>query len=96
MKRTRPMLVSEIIDNVIREEGLEDNMLAHRALSLWGTIVGNQINRMTTIRRVTGSTLCVHITSAAVRQELSMQKTPLLKSLNEALGKTIITDIRFI
>lgn len=90
------MLISEIIDNVVRSEGLEDNMLAHRALSVWGTVVGNRINRLTTMRRVNGSTLMVHVTSAAVRQELSMQQTPLLKAINNALGKEIITEIRFI
>lgn len=90
------MLISEIIDNVVRSEGLEDNMLAHRALSVWGTVVGNHINRLTTIRRVNGSTLMVHVASAAVRQELSMQQTPLLKAINNALGKEIITEIRFI
>ena len=96
MKRSRPMLISEIIDDVVRKEGLEDNMLAHRALTLWGNIVGNHINRLTTMRRVEGSTLMVHIGSAAVRQELSMQRTALLRAINDALGKEVITDIRFI
>lgn len=90
------MLISEIIDTVIRNEGLEDSMLAHRALSIWASVVGNHINRLTTIRRVAGSTLLVHITSASVRQELYMQRTPLLKAINDMLGKKIITDIRFI
>lgn len=96
MKRTRPMLISEIIDNVVRSEGLEDSMLAHRALTVWGSVVGNHINRLTTMRRVSGSILMVHVTSAAVRQELSMQRTPLLRAINNALGKEIITEIRFI
>lgn len=96
MKKTHPMLISEIIDNVVRNEGLEDNLLAHRALTVWGTVVGNHINRLTTMRRVAGSTLMVHITSAAVRQELYMQRTPLIKAINDMLGKEIITEIRFI
>lgn len=90
------MLISEIIDTVIRDEGLEDNMLAHRALSVWGTIVGSYINRLTTTRRVAGNTLMLHIASAAVRQELSINKTPLLRALNDALGKEVIKEIRFI
>lgn len=90
------MLIAEIIDNVVRSEGLEDNMLAHRALTIWGTIVGDYINRLTTMRRVAGSVLYVHIASAAVRQELHLQRTPLLAALNKALGKEIITEIRFI
>lgn len=96
MKRTRPMLISEIIDSVIKSEGLEDEMLAHRALSAWGSVVGNHINRLTTMRRVNGSTLLVHIASGVVREELSMQRTPLLEALNRALGKEVIKEIRFI
>lgn len=96
MKRTRPLRISEIIDNVVRSEGLEDNMLAHRALSLWGTIVGPAINRMTTERRVSNGVLLVRIASAPMRQELSMQRTPLIDAINKALGKNIITDIRFV
>lgn len=96
MKRSIPLSIGQIIDNLVRSEGLEDNLLAHRALSLWGTIVGPAINRLTTERRVAQGVLFVRITSATVRQELSMQRTPLLEALNKALGKPVITDIRFI
>lgn len=96
MKRTKPMLVGDIISEVMRSEGLEDRMLAHRALTVWGSVVGNRINRMTTMRRVSGNILMVHVTSAVVRQELSMQMTPLLAAINKSLGKEIIKEIRFI
>lgn len=91
------MLVSEIIDDVVRGRGLEDNMLAHRALSVWGDVVGTQINRLTTERRVApGGILLLHVASAPVRHELSMQLTPLLTALNARLGKEVIKEIRFV
>lgn len=97
MKRTQPLRIGEIIENVVRSEGLEDNMLAHRALTAWGSIVGPAINRLTTERRVApGGVMLVRIVSAPLRQELSMQRTPLIEALNKSLGKKIITDIRFI
>lgn len=97
MKRTGPRQIGEIIESVLRDNGLEDNMLAHRALSVWGDVVGQHINRLTTERRVApGGVLLLHVASASVRQELSMHKTPLLAAINSRLGKEVIKEIRFI
>lgn len=95
MKRTEPLRISQIVENLLKERDMEDTMLRHRALSLWPTVVGPAINRLTVERRIAGSTLMLRIVSAPLRSELAMHRTLLLKNLNQALGKEVISDIKF-
>lgn len=95
MKRTYPQSVAEIIDTLLKENHLEENLLMHRALSVWPTVVGNYINRHTVERRVAGGVVYLRIPSAAVRQELTMHRDALIQALNEAVGQPVIHDIKF-
>lgn len=96
MKRTEPLKISQIVDRLVSQQGLEDNLLAHRALGLWPAIVGQNINRLTVERRVKGTTLLLRIASSPLRHELSMHRTRLLELLNEALPRPVLTDIKFL
>ncbi|MBD5230861.1 MAG: DUF721 domain-containing protein [Muribaculaceae bacterium] len=96
MKRTEPLKISEIVDKLLRDRDMEDTLLQHRALAAWPQVVGPIINRATVERRVAGGTLWLRITSAPVRQELTMNRTALLRALNNYVGKDVITDIKFV
>jgi len=95
MKRTEPLKVSQIIDNLFKERDLEDTLLRHRALMMWPSVVGPAINRLTVERRLSGSTLLLHILSAPMRSELSMNRSALIDALNRRVGKNVISDIKF-
>jgi predicted nucleic acid-binding Zn ribbon protein len=96
MKRIQPLSIGEILNNFFKARNLEDDLLSHRALSVWTTVVGPNINRLTTERRVARGVLYVKVISAPVRQELSMQRSHLIEAINNALGKPVITEIKFI
>lgn len=96
MKRTEPLKISEIVGRLLREQNMEDALLQHRALAAWPQVVGPMINRATAERRVADGTLWLRITSAPVRQELSMNRTALLHALNNLVGKEVIHSIKFV
>lgn len=96
MKRTEPLSISQIVDNLLKSRGMEDTMLRHRALQAWPEIVGPAINRLTVARRLNGSVMLLRIASAPLRSELAMHRTPLLEAINRHVGKQVITDIKFI
>lgn len=95
MKRTEALTVKEIMDKYLRDQNLEDKMLERRALELWPVVVGNVINRRTVERRVNDGVMSMRITSGAMRSELMMCRSALIRSINNAVGKDVIRDIRF-
>lgn len=96
MKRSEAKSVGEIINELLKEQNLEDKLCEHKALDLWPKVVGPLINQRTVERRVDRGILYVRITSAPIRQELSINKTSLLATLNKAVGKDVLKEIRFI
>lgn len=93
MKRTEPHSVREIIDQLLKENNIDQQFNEQKVVYLWPEIVGQGINRYTTKRWVKNGVLYLHISSAALRNELMMSRSQLIKHINEAMGNEIIHDI---
>lgn len=96
MKRTEPLSITDILKEALSEQNLEDKLLERKALAVWTDIVGPEINRKTIERRVRNGTMAVRISSAPLRNELSMRRSIIIAALNQALGKEIIHTLRFL
>lgn len=96
MKRNYPLKISQVIEELFRDNDMEETVLMHRALAAWSVVVGPVVNRQTVERRVAAGVICVRIASAVVRQELSMQRTALISALNHAVGADVIKEIKFV
>lgn len=95
MKRTEPKSIAEIIDEVIRSQGLDGEMAGRRICFAWSDVVGPGIAKATSRRYVDGTTLHVHISSAALKNDLQYMKSTLIGRLNEAAGSEVINNIVF-
>lgn len=95
MKATEPKSIGEILNEFLDPAKLDDNINARRLEALWGEVVGPYINRQTVRRYVARRVLHVIIKSATLRNELMMNRSALVKRLNEATGADIIDDIAF-
>lgn len=93
MKRTDPMSIRQIIDQVMDHSARKNDMLEHRASYLWPDIVGQGINRLTTRRYVSRGALHVFISSAAVKGELEFQKSAIVTAINKALGQEVLHSL---
>ncbi|MDE5744440.1 MAG: DUF721 domain-containing protein [Paramuribaculum sp.] len=93
MKRTYPKKVSEIIEAALEHDGDADLLARQRASFAWCEIVGEGVNRYTSRRYVTGSTLHVYLTSAPLKHELSFHTASIMKSINSAVGRDVINEI---
>ena len=86
------------IDNLLRQylriNGLETPLLQRRLIDSWHVVTGPTVARYTQQKFIHNQTLCVKITNAALRAELSMMRSQLVKRLNEQVGSQIIADIR--
>ena len=86
--------LDEVLRKFLREEGLEVPLLQKRLVDAWEVVTGNVVSRYTAEKYIRNQTLFVKITNPALRQDLSMMRTQLVKRLNEQVGSFIISDIK--
>lgn len=87
--------LSDVLNMVLRKEGLETPLLQKRLIDGWESVTGKTVARYTGEKYIRNQTLFVKISNPALRADLSMMKSQLVKRLNESVGTMLITDIRF-
>ena len=86
--------LGEILQRLLREEGLETPLLQKRLVEAWPEVAGRMVADYTSETSIRNQTLFVKITNAALRSDLTLMRTQLVKRLNERVGAFVITDIR--
>ena len=94
MFRKWEMNVDDIVAICLRENGLETPMLQVRLVDAWDHVVGEVIARYTEEKFIRNQTLFVKISNPALRSDLSMMRSQLVKKLNDEVGSHIIAEIR--
>ena len=95
MFKRSSILIREVIMKNLREHGLETPLLQKRLVDAWPEVMGEAVNGYTANLYIRNQTLFVHLTSPALRMELSMQRQDIVRRLNEHVGNQVIADIRF-
>ena len=86
--------LGEILLKLLRDEGLETPLQQKRLIDAWETVAGPMVASYPTEWFIKNQTLFVKITNPALRHDLSMMRTQLMRRLNEQVGALIITDIK--
>ena len=94
MKRNDAEPIGKLIQQFLRQESLESPLNEQRLLDAWPQILGPAANYTSNLY-IRNQTLYVHLTSAALRQELMMGREKLVRALNQTVGATVITNIIF-
>ena len=95
MKRNNAEPIGKLIQQFLRQESLESPLNEQRLLDAWPQILGPAIASYTKELYIRNQILYVHLTSAALRQELMMGRKLLVRNLNQKVGATVITNIIF-
>lgn len=85
----------DLILRNLRQQGLETPLLQKRLIDAWPVVAGPVIARYTLNAYIMNQTLFVHLSSPALRADLSMRKTDFIRRLNAQVGSRVIVDIRF-
>ena len=86
--------INDLLNMYLRREGLETPLLQRRAVDAWDKVVGAGVARYTGAPYIKNHTLLVKIQSPALRQDLTMMRSQLVKRINEAVGSMVIADVR--
>ena len=94
MFRREVKSVADVLQQLLREEGVETPLQQKRLIDSWETVTGRIVARYTTEKFIQNQTLYVKIVNPALRQDLAMMRQQLVKRLNEQVGSFIISDIK--
>src|SRR3712207_5585537 len=95
MKRNDAEQIGKLIQQFLRRESLESPLNEQRLLDAWPQVLGPAASYTSNLY-IRNQTLYVHLTSAALRQELMMGREVLIRNLNKKVGATVITNIIFL
>lgn len=87
--------IKDLILRNLRTQGLETPLLQKRLIDAWPTVMGDVIAGYTQNLYIKNQTLFVHLTSPALRADLSMQRQEIVRRLNESVGSQVIAEVRF-
>ena len=87
--------VGELILRNLHIQGLETPLLQKRLMDAWPVVMGPMVSQYTGNVVIRNQTLYVHLTNPALRADLSMNRTELVKKLNDYVGSQVIAEIRF-
>ena len=94
MFRREVKSISELLNAYLRQEGLEVPLLQKRLIDSWEKVVGKTVASYTGNKDIRHQTLYGKILNPALRQDLSMMRTQLVKRLNAEVGSCVIADVR--
>ena len=93
---SQPKSIHKVIDNLLKNLGIETRIKESMAVAIWPDIVGNRVAAISKAERVVDGILFVKVESSTWRAELLLHREKILKKINKKLGKPVVAEIRFI
>lgn len=94
MKRKNSQMIGEVLRDIFEENTeMYEKILEIRIKRAWGVVLGDMVLQYTRSLYVKDKVLYVSLTSSVLRNELTLCRERLVKSLNEYARSTAIHDI---
>ncbi len=93
MKRTNANILSDLLKEFIKDEGLEEGLLSLRISNAWDKVVGEKYSWYTSSKYFAKGTLYCTISSSIVRNQLYFQQENLILQINKELGEKVVNKI---
>jgi predicted nucleic acid-binding Zn ribbon protein len=94
LKKSNEILLKDAIEAFLKDNNLQTKLNETKIIGAWEEVTGKLISRHTLQMYVKDRTLFVKVDSAALREELTYQRSKLVKKLNQAAGVEVIEDIK--
>jgi hypothetical protein len=94
MKKKSAQTLGDVLTDFFADNpDLRRRIMVIRAQRAWGEVLGIGIMRYTRNVYIRDGVMHVSLTSAALRNELSLGRDKLLRSINDYVGEDVITSI---
>lgn len=95
MKDKNESSLKDVLEQLFDAYGWTEKMDGVRITNSWENVVGGIFARHTTNLYVKNKKLYVILDSSVLRNELYMERSKLVKKLNDEIGKKVIDEIVF-
>ena len=95
VNRNNDKELKEVLEQLFKAYGWTEKMDGVKIINSWDKVVGGIIANHTTNLYVKNKILYVKLDSSVIRNELYMERTNLVKKLNDEIGKKVIDEIVF-
>ncbi len=95
MKRTETQSIGDVCRLALEEADLVTHLLERRACDFWRVLVGDVIASRATRPTVVRGVMRIGVADAALRHELTMHRSNMVRLINDRFGREVISDIRF-
>ena len=92
-RKTNEQSLGDVIQDYLREIGWQQKLDEIKIIIEWDKVLGPTLSKYTDEVFIKNKQLHIRLKSATLRQELSYQKSDVVKQLNDSVGKEVITDI---
>ncbi len=96
MKFSNEQSLREVIDELIKTYRLEEGMSANKIINSWEKVAGTMIYKHTEKIFIRKNKLYLKLDSSALKQELSYEKSLIIKKINKLAGQNLIEEIIFL
>ena len=88
--------IRQALNNMFKQYRLAGKFREKRLVHSWERLMGKPIATRTSNIYIKGKILFVHLTSAPLKNELSLSKNKILDIFEKEFGAGIVEDIRFL
>lgn len=93
MQRTNSNRLSLLLEEFIREQGLEDGLIRVRIGNAWDDAVGHKYAICTTAKYYANGILYCTINSSLMRNQLYFRQNDIIAQINKNLGADIVKKL---
>jgi predicted nucleic acid-binding Zn ribbon protein len=93
MRRTRTVLIGELVDDLFRDPVIRRNIAEGRLPETWAEVAGPGVASCTEKVAFKNGVLTVRISSSVVRHEVFMRRTLLRDELNRRTGTPLVREL---
>ena len=93
MRKSNQQSIGEVIRKLLKNQKLEGRLKELDVLKLSEELLGKNLMKYINDLSVKNGTLIIKVKSAVVRNELSYQKSEIIKKINEQVGNKILQEI---
>lgn len=95
MKRNETQTIGDVLRLTIQECDMAARLDERKAAGLWTPIVGEALAARCGRPAVKNGVMSISVSAPALRHELTMNRSSLIRLINGKLGKNVISEIRF-
>lgn len=93
MSKHNEHTLKDVINSMFKTYKLDDKLAERQLVGSWEKVMGKMIAKHTLDIYIKHQQLFIKLDSAALRNELSLAKSKIVKMMNDEVGKVVINEV---